>query len=166
MPRIQAAYYGDLGAVMVAVRSGGDVNEEDPRDGSRPIHGAGLSGAADVAAWLIRMNADVHPADAKGKTALHYACRGDAAMLVKTLLQANADPNALDLDGKPASSFATDEEVAAVLANPEFELAEEREAKAALAASPAKDPGERPPHEREAEREAIARGEAARAAAA
>ena len=41
MPRIQAAYYGDLGAVMVAVRSGGDVNEEDPRDGSRPIHGAG-----------------------------------------------------------------------------------------------------------------------------
>merc|ERR1719352_1605125 len=96
---IQGAYYGNLGAVMAAVRSGGDVNETDPRDGSRPIHGAGMSGAADVAAWLIRMNADVHPADAKGRTALHYACRGSAKELVKTLLHANADPNATDLQG-------------------------------------------------------------------
>lgn len=45
---IQAAYYGNSDAVNDVLRSGGDIEETDPRDGWRGLHAAAFTGQNEV----------------------------------------------------------------------------------------------------------------------
>ncbi len=68
--------------------------------------------------FLIKQGCEVNSQDAKGDTALHYACYMENVDLIRALLTHGADPNAKNHDGISSVDSADDnEEILGLLKN-------------------------------------------------
>jgi len=108
-PVVQAAYYGDVDALLMELRSGGDVDELDPSENWRPIHAAIMTGGMDAIKYLLMQRAQVNIPGPRGMTPLHYACRdasGSSAEIAEVLMKARADPGLTDDRGETPVTLA------------------------------------------------------------
>lgn len=81
--------------------------------GVQPIHTVADSEAVRL---LVNAKANVNLADAKGRTALHYASESGMTDIVKVLMEADADPKVVDSAGKTPLAVANGESVVFLLA--------------------------------------------------
>mmetsp|Transcript_86397 Transcript_86397/g.244923 ORF Transcript_86397/g.244923 Transcript_86397/m.244923 type:complete len:303 (-) Transcript_86397:45-953(-) len=107
-PVIQAAYGGDDGTVMAALREGGDVDEIDEETGWRPLHAAVMTDSTEAAECLLRFGAGVNAHGPGGMTPLHIAARDNTLAMAKLLLVHGADTGALDQAGHTPAALAAE----------------------------------------------------------
>mmetsp|Transcript_56015 Transcript_56015/g.133460 ORF Transcript_56015/g.133460 Transcript_56015/m.133460 type:complete len:257 (+) Transcript_56015:83-853(+) len=105
-PVITAAFYGDVDALGGALREGADVNEQDNREGWRPLHAAIFTESEDALAYLLRLKADVNLPGPEGMTALHMAAKHKSASTVKRLLARQGNREALNSAGQTVYDVA------------------------------------------------------------
>ena len=93
----EAARHGDLGVVLVKLRSGVDANEREKQHPKyTPLHRAVSGGHRSVVRLLLRSEADVLMRDRLGFSALHFAAN-QSPVLVSDLIKAQCDVNATNL---------------------------------------------------------------------
>lgn len=93
----EAARQGDLGVILVKLRSGTDPNERDRQHPKyTPLHRATSGGHRLVVRLLLNAQADPLMRDRLGFSALHFAANQSAG-LVADLLLARCDVNAANL---------------------------------------------------------------------
>jgi ankyrin repeat protein len=103
-----AAYAGDVRAVLALLRSGVDVNGADP-DGFSALHRAAAAGSLHVLDLLLAQGADPNAKDAAGCTPLHYAAFCGSADVAHVLVVAGADPQRRNRDGLTPADVASAE---------------------------------------------------------
>ncbi|CAJ1341960.1 unnamed protein product [Effrenium voratum] len=87
---IAAAYFGNVAELIEGLRDGEDIEQEDPKDGCRPIHAAIICDQEETLQYLIRQRADVEAAGPGGLQPLALACRCNAPAAVRLLKAAGA----------------------------------------------------------------------------
>lgn len=97
---------GDVGRVVLLLKSGADPNKRSPYNG--PLHDAARLGSAEIAAILIRAGADVELPGFGGIHPLHSAAMAGQAKVVSILLKSGAKADSLDNTGRtPLLSFTS-----------------------------------------------------------
>ncbi|CAJ1422267.1 unnamed protein product [Effrenium voratum] len=84
------AYFGNVAELIEGLRDGEDIEQEDPKDGCRPIHAAIICDQEETLQYLIRQRADVEAAGPGGLQPLALACRCNAPAAVRLLKAAGA----------------------------------------------------------------------------
>lgn len=93
----EAARQGDLGVILVKLRTGVDPNERDKQHPKyTPLHRATSGGHQHAVRLLLKAQADVLMRDRLGFSALHFAANQTVG-LVADLLRARCDVNAANL---------------------------------------------------------------------
>lgn len=104
IPLHLSAYRGHDKMVALLLEAGSKFDIKETRKGATPLHGAAITGYADIAKLLFAKGADPNIKDNKGHTPLYYAAKYghlSAAKLIKTnggkadKLIKNFGPNAL-----------------------------------------------------------------------
>ena len=78
------------------IQAGGEVNEQDEKDGSTPLHAASREGHVEVVNILIQAGGDVNCKEKWGWTPLHEASYNGHVEVVKRLIRAGGDVNEQD----------------------------------------------------------------------
>ena len=103
-PKVQALFDSieghDLGAVRKAIGSNRALAKAADGFGTTPLMYAAYAGTTDIMQALLDAGADVHAANRRSATALHWAI-ADAAK-VKLLMMNGADVNAKTVEGRTA----------------------------------------------------------------
>lgn len=109
-PTIKAAIQGsDLARCLHWLASGADVNTVvDLLTGGTALHVAASAGRWETCTFLILWSADIHRADGRGWTVLHYMAGMEtfSLTLLVSLLRKNLDMSLLDNEGNDAMSVA------------------------------------------------------------
>jgi ankyrin repeat protein len=100
-----AAFAGDIAAILHLISTGADVNEPDGA-GNTPLMGAAVGGKTDCVKFLIKRGANVESQNNDGQRALMLASNMGATFCVKALIDAGADVNPSAYDGNTALTFA------------------------------------------------------------
>ncbi len=87
-----AAVSGDLEAVRQLIKTGANLNDQEPAGGSSPLITATVFGHTQIALELIKAGADVNFRNNDGSTALHTAAFFCRTEIVKALIAQGADP--------------------------------------------------------------------------
>eukprot|EP00930_Biecheleria_cincta_P086069 TRINITY_DN75433_c0_g1_i1.p1 TRINITY_DN75433_c0_g1~~TRINITY_DN75433_c0_g1_i1.p1 ORF type:complete len:366 (-),score=76.90 TRINITY_DN75433_c0_g1_i1:84-1067(-) len=94
---IDAVKHGDVERVrQLLERQCFDVNHEEGKSASAPLHWAADKGHTETAALLLDAGADVKQLDADGRTALHWAAIAGNAKTAALLVEKGADVNQVD----------------------------------------------------------------------
>jgi ankyrin repeat protein len=93
-----------------------DVNLQDNKYQSTPLHTAAIHGHVQIVKTLLRNNADINAKNDKGLTALHWAVMKNHIQVVQTLLaQPNIDIRLKDSDDKKPLDLAQTKEIKQLL---------------------------------------------------
>jgi ankyrin repeat protein len=97
-----AVHAGWAEGALLLLNKGADANSRD-KTGSTPLMRAALLrpgfGGSDLLRLCVAKGADVHAADANGRTAAHYACEYGNADALRTLRALGCDLNRRDVAG-------------------------------------------------------------------
>jgi ankyrin repeat protein len=96
----------DLAQTKTLVEKDPDLVNEQGWGGTTPLHLASLNGCTEVAAYLIKMGANVNAKADGGATPLHIAAQKGNLALVKVLLLHKADVLAVDDQGRTPEARA------------------------------------------------------------
>ena len=91
----QAVLNGDLKQVQELIRNGEDVN--GPYGDGSLLHLAIQKGHVNIALALLAAGADVHAKDARGRTALYWACLEEIEEVVQALIDKGSGVNKRDV---------------------------------------------------------------------
>lgn len=94
-----AAAFGDVGALLIHLEAGADLNAFDPVFGVTPLAWATMHRQASAVEYLLLRGADVNARNRDGTTPLHGAAFVGASELATELVAAGADINAQNLEG-------------------------------------------------------------------
>ena len=108
---LNACYFGNCSGVMKWLRSGGNPNYMEERDGWLPIHYAARWGDVPMLYALLKHGAEVDGKTNSNETALHKAARWDRYQVAIILLRRGANPNIKNGDGNRPSDMTQDPEV-------------------------------------------------------
>jgi serine/threonine protein kinase len=92
---LEAAEYGDLIKVRIALKKGANPNAKD-KYGLTPLHWAASLGHVEIVKLLLERGANPNTKDNKGRTPLHEAASLGHVEIVKLLLKRGANPNTKD----------------------------------------------------------------------
>ncbi len=101
----QSIAKNDAADVQQHIRSGADVNEQNP-SGWAPLHYAAVRGNKAIAGLLIESGAKLDLKTKSNQTVLHFAADRGFAELTELLVDKGADINAADKDGWTPLHFA------------------------------------------------------------
>lgn len=99
---VDAIQKNDLDTIQSELKSGADVNAQEPASGVTPLSWAALYGHAEAAKLLIENDADLEGANRDGARPLHAAAFLGRAEVVELLLKKGADTTAKDHKGVTA----------------------------------------------------------------
>lgn len=99
---VDAIRKNDLDSIESELKSGADVNTQEPASGVTPLSWAALSGHAEAAELLIEHGADLEGANRDGARPLHAAAFLGRTRVVALLLKSGADRTARDHKGVTA----------------------------------------------------------------
>jgi ankyrin repeat protein/L-ascorbate metabolism protein UlaG (beta-lactamase superfamily) len=102
-----AARDGDLDAVMRLLDENPSLLETTDDDGMTPLNRAALAGRSDVAAELIRRDANVHTGDVDNSQPLHCAAISGDSATAALLISRGVDLNVRDDNGLTPLHFAS-----------------------------------------------------------
>ena len=81
------------------IQAGGEVNEQDEKDGSTPLHAASREGHVEVVNILIQAGGEVNYKTEQGNTPLHQASWKGHVEVVNTLIKTGGEVNTQRRDG-------------------------------------------------------------------